>query len=73
MQTVENIMRTHKIREVIADCQFELATNFDSPAIRIISYHASRLALTYEQFARLPEEFTVCSIPSTVEPTGQVG
>jgi len=55
MQTVENIMRTHKIREVIADCQFELATNFDSPAIRIISYHASRLALTYEQFARLLE------------------
>ncbi len=55
MQTVENIMRSHKIKEVIAECQFELASNFDTPAIRIIAYHASRLAMAYEEFARLLE------------------
>ncbi len=51
-------MRTHKIKEVIAECQFELASNFESPAIRIIAYHASRLALTYEEFARLLDSET---------------
>ena len=55
MKTVENIMRTHKQKSVIEDCQIELATNFDRPAIAIVSYHASRLAMTYEQFARLLE------------------
>jgi hypothetical protein len=42
MQTIENIMRTHKVKTVIQDCQLELATNFEAPAIRIVSYHASR-------------------------------
>ena len=39
-----------RLREVISECQFELATNFDSPAILIISRHAARVGMDREVF-----------------------
>lgn len=54
--SIQNIMRTVRLKDVIAECRLELATNFDVPAISIISYHASRVALTAEQFTKFLEE-----------------
>lgn len=45
----------NRVCEVIRECQFELATNFDLPAIWIIARHASRLAMTREEFEALLE------------------
>ena len=42
-----------RLREVISECQFELATNFDIPAISIITHHAARLGLTWEEMEKL--------------------
>ena len=42
-----------RLREVISECQFELATNFDIPAISIITHHAARLGLTREEMEKL--------------------
>jgi hypothetical protein len=42
-----------RIREIISECQFELATNFDFPVISIISHHAARLGMTREELEKL--------------------
>jgi hypothetical protein len=46
-----------RIRKVISECQFELATNFDVPAISIVSHHAARLGMTIygKRFLAHPE------------------
>jgi hypothetical protein len=56
VKSIENIMRSHKVKTVLEDCRFELSVNFDAPAISIISFHATRLNLTYEEFSKMLEE-----------------
>lgn len=45
-----------KVRQVIAECQRELAINFDAPAIRIIEFHATRIGLTRNEMSRLIQQ-----------------
>ena len=44
-----------RIREVISECRFDLATNFELPAISILTRHASRLGMTRHEFEALLE------------------
>ncbi len=45
----------NRTREIISECQLELATNFDLPAISILIRHASRLGMTRQEFEPLLE------------------
>lgn len=39
-----------RLKQVSDECDTEVATNFDLPAISIITRHAARLGMTREQF-----------------------
>jgi len=46
---------TKRIREVIDDCEWELVTNFDLPAVSIITHNAARLGMDRESFEKVRE------------------
>lgn len=41
------------VSKVVAECQTELATNFDIHASNVIAHHASRIGLTTNEMRRL--------------------
>jgi hypothetical protein len=48
-------MLNNRLSQVLDECGRELATNFDKAAIAIIAWHASRVALSTEEFQTLLE------------------
>jgi hypothetical protein len=46
---------SERARQIVRECEFELVTNFDLPAISIISHHAARLGMDRETFEVIRE------------------
>lgn len=54
--TTKELLNKH--RDMMAACDYELATNFDCPSKRIIGVWCSRMGITWDQYrAMVAEKF----------------